>query len=31
MEAGARRRNLHNIIKSPSYSSLTAPYATFGA
>ena len=27
---GARRRNLHNIIKSPSYSSLTAPYGTFG-
>ena len=26
---GARRRNLHNIIKSPSYSSLTAPYGTF--
>ncbi len=26
---GARRRNLHSIIKSPSYSSLTAPYATF--
>lgn len=28
---GARRRNLHSIIKSPSYSSLTAPYATFDA
>jgi alkylation response protein AidB-like acyl-CoA dehydrogenase len=28
---GARRRNLHNIIKSPSYSSLTAPYGTFGS
>jgi alkylation response protein AidB-like acyl-CoA dehydrogenase len=27
---GARRRNLHTIIKSPSYSSLTAPYGTFG-
>lgn len=27
---GARRRNLHNIIKNPSYSSLTAPYGTFG-
>ncbi|BCH62184.1 acyl-CoA dehydrogenase family protein [Agrobacterium vitis] len=26
---GARRRNLHSIIKSSSYSSLTAPYATF--
>ena len=26
---GARRRNLHSIIKSPSYSSLTAPYGTF--
>ncbi|MDD1517794.1 MULTISPECIES: acyl-CoA dehydrogenase family protein [Bradyrhizobium] len=28
---GARRRNLHNIIKSPTYSSLTAPYGMFGA
>lgn len=27
---GARRRNLHSIIKNPSYSSLTAPYGTFG-
>lgn len=27
---GARRRNLHSIIKDPAYSSLTAPYATFG-
>ncbi|WP_407118022.1 hypothetical protein [Bradyrhizobium sp. LMG 9283] len=27
---GARRRNLHNIIKSRTYSSLTAPYGTFG-
>ncbi|MBB4425415.1 alkylation response protein AidB-like acyl-CoA dehydrogenase [Bradyrhizobium sp. CIR48] len=26
---GARRRNLHSIIKSPSYSSLTAPYGLF--
>lgn len=28
---GARRRNLHSVIKDPNYSSLTAPYATFGA
>lgn len=26
---GARRRNLHNIIKGASYNSLTAPYGTF--
>jgi nitroalkane oxidase len=26
---GARRRNLYNIIRSPTYSSLTAPYGTF--
>ncbi|HZR75189.1 hypothetical protein [Bradyrhizobium sp.] len=27
---GARRPNLHSIIENPSYSSLTAPYGTFG-
>nr|WP_277988444.1 acyl-CoA dehydrogenase [Salipiger thiooxidans] len=26
---GARRRNLHEMIKDPNYSPLTAPYATF--
>lgn len=26
---GARRRNLHEMIKDPNYSSLSAPYATF--
>jgi nitroalkane oxidase len=28
---GARRRNLHSIIRDPNYSSLTAPYGIFDA